>query len=163
MKKIFILTAFLIASLPLFSKNPALEGTVWELSYMENDEIGINQVENNQIYQSLGDLDNDGVEETMAMTMYMTFENSNVRTYMRMSYTGTTTLLESMGLKPVFTYNEMEYEVKGNIIIVDGEESVYEIKNNELTITSDESGKISFVSNDSIDLTDAVPESEMEF
>lgn len=163
MKKILILAALMIVSLPAFSKNPGLEGTVWELSYMESEELGVNQVENNQIYMSLGDLDNDGVEETMAMTMYMTFEDSNVRTYTRTSLTGSAALLESMGLKPVFTYTDTEYTVKGNKIIVDGEESVYEINNNELTISSDESGKISFVSNDSIDLTDAVPETDTDY
>lgn len=163
MQKILIFTTLLILALPAYSKSPKLEGTIWELSYMETEELGINQVENNQIYQSLGDLDGDGVEETMTMTMYMTFEGSQMRTYMRMSYTGSAALLESMGMKPVFTYSQMEYTLKGNIITVDGEDSVYEIKNNELTLTSNEKDKISFVSNDTIDLSDAIPESEMEF
>ncbi len=80
-----------------------------------------------------------------------------------MSYIGSQDILKKNGLNTSFTYSEMEYKIKGNKIFTDQEGSVFNIKGNELTFISEDNNKMCYTKNNSIDLTNAIKESVIEY
>ncbi|MGL1892651.1 MAG: hypothetical protein OCD02_13560 [Spirochaetaceae bacterium] len=157
MKKLFTIIAVLFIALPIFSNSTMLEDTIWVISYMDGEEVVDNQIE-----QSFGDIDGDGIEEKMLMKMYMTFKEPKVRIYIKIDTLGTPGVLEGMGLEPTFTFTEADYTISGNFITVEGEASEFEINDNVLTLDPNKEDKMSLVPISSVDLSEAVSSVELQ-
>lgn len=144
----------------IYSLEPKLEGTVWELIDIKLKDSEFEDINRNNSKESLGDLNGDGIDETVEFKMFMTLNNSVMRIYMKMDYSGSKEYFELMGLKPTFTYIDSTYEISGQTIMSDNERISFKINDDKLFFTDKENNLTIFKPNSSIDLTRAKLESE---
>ncbi len=160
MKRVLSVLILFLITLPVFSVEPDLVGTTWELTYMDVEKTGLNEINTSNFQESLGDLNGDGIEEIMSVNMYMKFTSSKIKVYMKMEYSGSQAYFDAMGLKTIFTYTESDYSISGNKITTENEDSIYEIKENKLSFRDPDNKLMIFEPNNGVDLSSAQKESD---
>lgn len=160
MKRVYTVIFTIYLVLPIFSIEPSLVGTTWELTYMDVAESGLSEIDNNNFEESLGDLNGDGIEEIMSVNMYMRFTDTKMKVYMKMQYSGSQAYFDAMGLKTIFTYTETDYSIVGNKIVSNEDDSIYEIKDNKLSFRDPDNKLMIFEPNNAVDLSTAQKDSD---